>query len=83
METIASIPDVSPPTGSSVAGVAAPARERAMRPSFPWKSVLTLATVAAVGWGLATWHEQHRLARQRRPARLASEPPSATGSITP
>jgi hypothetical protein len=40
--------------------------------------------LAAVAWALATWHEQDRLARQRRPDRLAAQPPAtARESISP
>ena len=84
METIARIPDLTPATEASVAAAVAPVRDRIPPSSFPWRSVLALATIAALGWGLATWHEQDRLARQRRPARLASEPPpSVPSSIRP
>lgn len=93
METIARIPNLAPVTAEGPAAAvdrAAPARAvipagagRRRRP-FPTRSVATLTVIAAIAWTLATWHEQERLARQRRPDRLAVQPPAtARESITP
>jgi len=50
------------------------------RPTFPTASVALLATVAAVAWSLAVWHESVRFASQQRPDRLALQPPSGAQS---
>lgn len=47
------------------------------RRSFPAGSTLVLATLAAVAWMLAAWNDALRLARSRRPDRLASQPRAA------
>jgi len=93
METIARIPNLAPVPAE---GPAAPREQAAAphaviptgagrrRPSFPTWSVASLAVIAAIAWTLATWHEQERLARQRRPDRLALQPPAtARESIVP
>lgn len=93
METIARIPDLGPSVPAEPAAateqapvgrpVIAPGAGR-RRPPFPVWSVATLAVIAAIAWTLATWHEQERLARQRRPDRLAVQPPAtARESIVP
>lgn len=84
METIARIPHLAPAATEGPTAPAEPAVVRSVipvgagrrRPRFPAWSVATLAVIAAIVWTLATWHEQERLARQRRPARLALEPPA-------
>ena len=84
METIARIPHLAPAATEGPTAPAEPAVVRSgipvgagrRRPRFPAWSVATLAVIAAIVWTLATWHEQERLARQRRPARLALEPPA-------
>lgn len=91
METIARIPDLAravpvesaPPEQAAIrSGVPLGAGRR--RPPFPARSIATLAVIAAIAWTLATWHEQERLARQRRPDRLAVQPPAtAQESIAP
>lgn len=82
METLAHIPDLAdprpaPPERSPACLARSPARGG--RQSFPGWSVAGLALIAAVAWTLASWHEQERLARQRRPERLARQPPSTAG----
>ena len=92
METIARIPHLAqalpaeparpPEQSASRPGLRPGAGRR--RPPFPAWSVATLAVIAGIAWTLATWHEQERLARQRRPARLALQPPAtAVESIAP
>lgn len=93
METIARIPNLAPVPAEGPAapreqaappraGLAAGAGRR--RQPFPTWSVASLAVIAAIAWTLATWHEQTRLARQRRPDRLALQPPAtARESIKP
>lgn len=93
METIARIPNLAPvPAESAAASREQAASPRAAiatgagrrRPPFPTWSVATLAVIAAIAWTVATWHEQARLARQRRPDRLAVQPPAtARESIAP
>lgn len=93
METIARIPNLAPvpaegpaaPLGQAAAPQAGiPLNAVRRRPPFPTWSVATLAVIAAIAWTLATWHEQERLARQRRPDRLAVQPPAtARESIAP
>jgi hypothetical protein len=92
METIARIPHLAPAATEGPTAPAEPAVVRSgipvgagrRRPRFPAWSVATLAVIAAIVWTLATWHEQERLARQRRPARLALEPPAtAVETIAP
>lgn len=92
METIARIPHLAPAVTEEPTAPAEPAVVRSgipvgagrRRPPFPAWSVATLAVIAAIAWTLATWHEQERLARQRRPARLALEPPAtAVETIAP
>jgi hypothetical protein len=93
METIARIPNLAPVPAE---GPAAPLEHAAAthavipvgagrrRPPFPTWSVASLAVIAAIAWTLATWHEQARLARQRRPDRLALQPPvTARETIAP
>jgi hypothetical protein len=98
MDTIARIPDLgradpTEPTGGVEqaplcraalcrAGITPGSGRR--RPQFPAGSIAGLMALAAVAWALATWHEQDRLARQRRPDRLAAQPPAtARESIAP
>lgn len=93
METIARIPDLARalPAEPAVAAEQAatpragiPVDAGRRRPPFPTWSVAALSVIAAIAWTLATWHEQERLARQRRPDRLALQPPvTARESITP
>ena len=92
METIARIPHLAPAATEAPTAAPAPAVFRSGIPvgagrrrlPFPAWSVATLAVIAAIAWTLATWHEQERLARQRRPARLALEPPAtAVETIAP
>jgi hypothetical protein len=92
METIARIPHLAPAATEEPTAAPEPAVVRSgipvgagrRRPPFPAWSVATLAVIAAIAWILATWHEQERLARQRRPARLALEPPAtAAETIAP
>ena len=92
METIARIPHLAPAATEEPTAAPEPAVVRSgipvgagrRRPPFPSWSVATLAVIAAIAWTLATWHEQERLARQRRPARLALEPPAtAVETIAP
>ena len=96
METIARIPDLgraepTEPTEPSAAVEQAPLCRVGItpgtgrrRPQFPTGSIAGLMAWAAVAWALATWHEQDRLARQRRPDRLAAQPPAtARESIAP
>ena len=86
METIARIPHLAPAANEEPTAPAEPAVVRSgipvdvgrRRPPFPAWSVATLAVIAAIAWTLATWHEQERLARQRRPARLALQPPATS-----
>lgn len=52
--------------------------QRRPRRGFPASSTMVLATLAAVAWMLAVWNDSLRLARSRRPERLASQPPAAT-----
>lgn len=82
METLAHIPDLTDPRPAPPAAAAPPrARPTAQggRQPFPAWSVAALAIVAAVVWVLASWHEQERLARQRRPERLARQPAAPSG----
>jgi hypothetical protein len=99
METIARIPrlalaaaaqptaapeEVAPPPQPVVVRPGLPVGAGRRRPPFPAWSIATLTVIAAIAWTLATWHEQERLARQRRPARLALQPPAtAVETITP
>ena len=93
METIARIPNLTPvpvdgPTAPRERTAAPradiPAGAGRRRPPFPTWSVASLAVIAAIAWTFATWHEQARLARQRRPDRLAVQPPAtARESIAP
>ena len=55
---------------------------RRRRP-FPAWSIATLTVIAAIAWTLATRHEQERLARQRRPARFALQPPATVVETIP
>jgi len=92
-EAIARIPNLAPvPAEGPAAPLEQAAAPRAVlaagagrrRPPFPTWSVASLAVIAAIAWTLATWHEQARLARQRRPERLALQPPAtARESIVP
>lgn len=93
METIARIPNLGPVPAEGPAApreqaasprAAIPAGAGRRRSPFPTWSVATLTVIAAIAWTLATWHEQERLARQRRPDRLALQPPAtARESIAP
>ena len=99
METIARIPrlataaaaqptaaheEVAPPPQPAVVRSGIPVFAGRRRQPFPAWSITTLAVIAAIAWTLATRHEQERLARQRRPARLALQPPAtAVETITP
>jgi hypothetical protein len=47
------------------------------RRAFPASSTMVLVTLAAVVWMLAVWNDSLRMARSRRPERLASQPPAA------
>ena len=92
METIARIPDLArampvesaAPREQAAVSSGIPLGAGRRRLPFPAQSVATLAVIAAIAWTLANWHEQERLARQRRPERLAAEPPAtARESIGP
>ncbi len=69
---------VEPKAAPCPAVVTAVPAVRRRRHGFPTWSVAALAFVAVVAWSLASWHEQTRLARQRRPDRLARHVPAAT-----
>ena len=92
METIARIPHLAQARPAEPAPPSDPAAPHPglcpgtdrRQPPFPTWSVACLAVVAVIAWTFATWHEQERLARQRRPARIALQPPATTvESIAP
>lgn len=56
---------------------------RRPRGGFPATSTLLLVTIAAVAWLMAGWNDSLRLARSRRPERLASQPPKAAAPTSP
>ena len=61
-------------------GAASPTRERGTSPDMPWP-VFALATVAAVGWGLALYLAVRNRRNQRRTAQDAKPPHRTTPSL--
>lgn len=56
---------------------------RRPRGGFPATSTLLLVAIAVVAWLMAGWNDSLRLARSRRPERLASQPPKAAAPTDP
>ena len=54
---------------------------RRRRHGFPAASTMLLTSLAVVAWILAVWNDSLRLARSRRPERMASQPPSAAAPL--